>query len=138
SSLKNPSADLSLHSASPRHCRTHQPDTHRAKEPPMSANPLNSRRNRWIIGGAAGLLVVGGSAALATTAFAGDGANPKTTQVAAGDDYSPTSEPAISLGEAATTAADEVSKGILTSIELEGNKDRPLWKVDLITADGTE
>lgn len=104
----------------------------------MSANPLNSRRNRWIIGGAAGILVIGGSAALATTAFAGDGDNPKTTQVADGDDYSPTSEPAISLGEAATTAADEVSKGILTSIELEGNKDKPLWKVDLITADGTE
>ncbi|ADD41797.1 PepSY domain-containing protein [Stackebrandtia nassauensis] len=118
----------------------------------MSEKLLN-RRNRWIIAGATGVLLVGGSAALATTAFADDGdANETGAQVADdddndgdddgtdddGDDATPSTKPKISLADATATASDEVSKGILTSIELEGTNDAPFWRVDFITSDGTE
>lgn len=110
--------------------------------------------NRWIIGGATGLLIVGGSAALATAAFADDSddVNDNGTQVSQdddgddddndgdddGDDGAPATEPKVSLADATATASDEVSKGILTSIELEGNDKSPVWRVDFITSDGTE
>lgn len=92
-------------------------------------------RNRWIIGGATGLLIVGGSAAIATAAFADDGDDGNesgNSQVADNDDDdrdddgAPTSKPKTSLADAAATASDEVSKGILTSIELEGSDKAPV------------
>ncbi|HZE37928.1 MAG TPA: PepSY domain-containing protein [Stackebrandtia sp.] len=103
-----------------------------------------ARRGLVIGAAAAGLLVVGGGVA-ATAAFADGDDDTASTHADhdsddrdEADEATPPLDTKVGLAEAADTAAGEVSGGTVTSVELSGTKDKPVWEVDIVTSKGTE
>lgn len=110
-------------------------------------------RRRWVVLGAVAALLVGG-AATATAAVADDGHDddktvPTSSGREEGDDHGDDKDddgkdddavapvaPAVTLDQAANTAATEVGGGVVYEVELEGTADAPRWKVHVYGADG--
>lgn len=94
----------------------------------------------------AATVVLGGAGAATAVAFADDGSHDSGdrnssdrggTRDGSDDDGAPTTKTKIDLKQAADAAVAAVA-GKVTSVELEGHHGKAVWKVDVVTAKGTE